>query len=569
MNSSIEANTVQLHEQESSPALLKRISRVLMITSLLFLGFYFVVYLVYAANLIAFPFDYDQGEGFELVDTLMFARGEFPYQSVEPYPFYASNYPPVFHLIAVPFAWVFGATYWYGRLLGFLGTLITASAISYAVYSFDQRKGYGRGRALVAVVSGLAFLSSNFVYHIGPLLRQHMTMVMFETLAVVILCFANEIDDTSRRRRVFALGLALLIIAGYTKQLAAFSAVAVFLWLALRSPRRAVIAVIAFGLIGAGIFVSLNIATQGEWWRQAILANVNQIRFDQVEGLFRLWFSLHGFLLIPAVLFVIYELYFDRLSLYSIWFVVTALFGGVSSGTWGGGDSYFATSIAAMCILSGIFISRTLNSGWRFPVSNLYTRFFIQPLRPVWPLIISVALVVVPLVYLGYGRAVLHLPTNHPLFVPLATALDIQPNALNGFYDSAGRIAGGYADIGHLTTDEDIAAGWSIVERVRQSEKPVLSEEAAFNLLAGREAVSNPTQLLNVWLRGLYDGSELIDMIEAQEFGLVILRAQFYPEPVLIAIHTFYETDQIVNMNGFEYVLLTPINFPEETTNEG
>ncbi len=557
MNPSIDAEKTQA--QESSSVWPKRISRMLMIAAVLVLGFYFVVYLVYAANLIAFPFDYDQGEGFELVDTLMFARGEFPYQSVEPFPFYASNYPPVFHLIAVPFAWVFGATYWYGRLLGFLGTLITATAIGYAVYSFDQRKGYGRGQALVAIASGLAFLASNIIYHIGPLLRQHMTMVMFETLAVVILCFANEIEDTPRRRRVFALGFALLIIAGYTKQLAAFSAIAVFVWLAIRSPRRAILGVVCFGIVGAAIFVGLNIATQGEWWRQAILANVNQIRFDQVEGLFRLWFSLHGFLLIPAVLFVIYELYFDRLSLYSIWFVVTALLGGVSSGTWGGGDSYFATSIAAMCILSGIFITRTLNGGWRFPESNFYSRLIVRPLRPVWPLVAVVALMVVPLLYVGYGRAVLHFPTNHPLFAPLATALNIQPNALNGFYDSAGRIAGGYADIGHLTTEQDIAAGWSIVEQVRDSEKPVLSEEAAFNLLAGREAVTNPTQLLNVRLRGLYDGSELIDMIEAQDFGLVILRAQFYPEPVLIAIHTYYETAEIVNMNGFEYMLLRPI----------
>lgn len=540
---------------------LRMVSRTLMVAAILLLGFYFVVYLVYAANLIAFPFDYDQGEGFELVDTLMFARGEFPYQSVEPYPFYASNYPPVFHLIAVPFAWVFGATYWYGRILGFLGTLITASAIGYAVYRFEPHKGHGRGHALVATAAGLAFLASNIVYHIGPLLRQHMTMVMFETLAVVILAFANEIPESPKRRRSFVLGFALLILAGYTKQLAAFSAVAVFLWLMLRSPRRALLGGVMFAAVGAAIFLGLNFATQGEWWGQAILANVNQINYQQVVGLFRLWFGLHGFLLIPAALLVIYELYFDRLSLYSVWFVVVVICGGVSSGTWGGGDSYFATSIAAMCILSGMAVTRTLNGGWRFPPDNVYTQRLIRRLKPAAPLIAAAALLLAPLCYLGYGRAVLHLPTTHPLFAPVATALNIQPNALNGFYDSAGRLAGGYADIGHLTTEQDIAAGWSIVEQVRQSEKPVLSEEAAFNLLAGREAVTNPTQLLNVWLRGLYDGSELIDLIQAQGFGLIILRAQFYPRPVLEAIHTYYEISEIVAMNGFEYILMQPIDF--------
>jgi hypothetical protein len=533
------------------------VNRILLVLALFFLLFYFAVYVVYAVNLMQFPFDYDQGEGFELVDTIMFSQGRFPYQSVEPYPFYASNYPPVFHLMAVPFAWVFGPAYWYGRLLGFLGTLITSAAIGYAVYSFEFRKGYGRGSVMIAVFSGLAFLASNIIYHIGPLFRQHMTMVMFETLAVIVLAFAHEIPDSSKRRRTIASGLLLLIAAGYTKQLAAFTAIAVFGWMFLRSPRRSVGWGAVFALVGVGIFAWMTWATNGEWWRQAILANVNQIRFDQVEGLYRLWFALHGFLIVPAVLLIVYELYFDRLSVYSIWFVVAALLGGVSSGTWGGGDSYFATSIAAMCILSGIFATRTLNAGWRFPPHYL-SRLLIDPLRRFSPVATAVGLIIVPLLYLGYGRAVLHMPTTGAVFEPLANVLTIEPNALNGFYDSAGRIAGGYADIGHLTTQADIDAGWRIVERARATDKPVLSEEASFNLLAGKDVVTNPTQLLNLWLRGLYDGGELIGMIERQTFGLVVLRAQFYPEPVLIAIQTHYKLTETVQMNGFEYMIMTP-----------
>jgi hypothetical protein len=58
-------------------------------------------------------------------------------------------------------------------------------------------------------------------------------------------------------------------------------------------------------------------------------------------------------------------------------------------------------------------------------------------------------LIVIPLLYLGYGRAVLHMPTDGAVFGTLSTWLGLQPNADNDFYDSAGRIAGGYADIGH------------------------------------------------------------------------------------------------------------------------
>ena len=71
--------------------------------------------------------------------------------------------------------------------------------------------------------------------------------------------------------------------------------------------------------------------------------------------------------------------------------------------------------------------------------------------------------------------------------------------------------------------------------------------------------VSNPTQLLNVWLRGQYDGSELIEMIHRQKFGAIILRAQFYPVPVLQAIDNTYRTSEVILMNGFEYIIKRPV----------
>ncbi|MBZ0275496.1 MAG: hypothetical protein K8I60_05100 [Anaerolineae bacterium] len=525
-------------------------NRLLLMTALVILLAYFVIYGVYAVNLMQFPFDYDQGEGFELVDTIMFSRGEWPYQDTEIYPFYSSNYPPLFHIMAAPFVWVFGPAYWYGRLLGYLGTLVTAGAISLAVY----REGRHRW---IALFSGLAFLASNTVYHIGPLFRQHMTMVMFETLAVVVLAGVNEIADTRRRRRMLALGLGLILLAGYTKQLAYATAIAALLFLFIRQPRRAVVWGIGFALVGGLVFVGINRATNGQWWLQTITANINEFRPDQTAGLFRLWFGLHGFLLIPAGLMVVYELYFDRISIYSLWFVM-ATANSILSGKWGAGDSYFATAIAAMCVLSGIFASRTLESSWHFP-ANYLNRWFANPLRRFAPQLAAAGLIIIPLLYIGYGRAVLHMPTEGAVFGDLARILNIQGNAYGGrFYDSAGRVAGGYADIGHLTTAEDIAAGWSIVERVRATDKPVLSEEAAFNLLAGKDVITNPTQLLNLANNGLYDGSALLAMIENREFGLVIFRGQLYPVPVLQAVARNYEQVDTVLMNGFHYMILAP-----------
>ncbi|MDE2636985.1 MAG: hypothetical protein OXI30_11535 [Chloroflexota bacterium] len=511
---------------------------VLMLAASGALLFSFLIYLLYTANLLAFPYDYDQGEGFEVYDTVLFSRGELPYRDTEIYPFYASNYPPLFHVMAAPFVWFFGPAHWYGRLLGFLGSLVSAGAIAYAVYRD------GGGQRWIAALSGLAFLSSNFVYHIGPLFRQHTMMVTFETLAIVTLASAFPRRD----RRGIALGLLLLICAGYTKQLAAISAIAALAWMFLRAPLRAMRWSLAFAAVGVAVFLWLNVASGGQWWIQAIVANVNEFIPEQAFGLFILWFKLHGLLLVPAALLVIYELYFGRLSIYSVWFAFAGLFGGIAAGAWGAGDSYFVTSIAAACILSGLCFSRLLAINWQLPGF---------PGEATLRNISRAGLILIPLLYLGYARATLKMPTDG-VFEPVATALGVEANARPTFYDSASYLVGGYARIGYFLKPDDHAAGAEILRLIEKTDKPVLSEEAGFTLAAERDVVTNPTQLRNLDRAGLFQGDQLLSMIERGEFGLIILRALFYPPSVLEAMGGRYEHKETIHMNGFDYLILHP-----------
>ncbi|GAB4571956.1 MAG: hypothetical protein Kow0077_09980 [Anaerolineae bacterium] len=514
--------------------------------------FYLIIYLVYGFHIIQFPFDYDQGEGFELVDTIMFSQFRWPYQNTEVYPFYSSNYPPLFHIIAAPFVWVFGPAYWYGRLLAFLGTLVTAGAIGYAVFRAERNR-------LIAILSGLAFLASNYIYHVGPLFRQHFFMVMFETLAVVVLAPLFEIQDARQRRRVLLVGLALVMAAGYTKQHAVFTAIAVFAFLFINSPRRALGWGILFAAVGGAIFLAIDRATGGQWWLNIITANVNPFVPGQFGGLFRQWFGLHGALVTMAALLVVYEVYFDRISLYSIWFVA-ALLSTTLAGKWGAGDSYFATTIAAACILSGIFAARMLNGGWQWPADHylvrLGRRLFGRAGR--WrDLSAGVARVAVAVAYVLYALAVFHMPTQGAVFGSLSRLLNIAPNTEFAFYDSAGWTVG-YAVIGQIPTEQEIANGWELVRIAAEADGPVMTEDASFSLLAGKDVVGNPTQLRNLYNNGLYDPSALVEMVEGQAFGVIILRALFYPDPVLYAMMQAYDVQDVIPMNGFEYQVLYP-----------
>jgi len=169
-----------------------------------------------------------------------------------------------------------------------------------------------------------------------------------------------------------------------------------------------------------------------------------------------------------------------------------------------------------------------------------------------WPI-----LLLVPLLYLGYARATLKMPTEGT-FAPLANLLRVEANTRGSFYDSASFDVPGYANIGYFLSEEDEAAGWRIVDLIKGSDRPVLSEDAGFALAAERDIVSNPTQLRNLYLAGSFRGDGLIEMIETEQFGLVILRAQFYPTPVLEAIGRAYQHWQTIRMNRFDYLILRP-----------
>ena len=533
-------------------------SRGLFALAILLLVGHFLVYVHYAVGIMRFPFDYDQGEGFELVDTIMFSEGEWPYRNNETYPFYASNYPPLFHVILAPFVWLFGPAYWYGRLAGFAATLITAAAIGMIVW----REGNHRP---LAVMSGLAYLASNYIYHVGPLFRQHITMVMFETLAVLVLAHVMDQKDVRRRRWTMAGGLLLLLAAGFTKQLALATCIAVFVFLFVRNPRRSIAWGAIFAAAAGILFLWINVATNGEWWANIIAANVNEYYLQQFVDLFSQWLRLHYVLAIMAGLFVFYELYFDRLSLYSVWWAL-ALANAALSGKWGAGDSYFATAIAATCVLSGIFAARTVRGEWR-PAENYITRALSGPRAFAArhrPALLRGTGVFVPAVYALYAITVVKMPTEGRFFGAVSDALGLESSYGDryAFYDAAGWVPG-YATIGHIPTQTDIDNGWRIVDIIRASEQPVMSEEAGFSLQAVRDVITNPTQLKNLYENGLFDPTNLVAAIRAHEFGAIIFRAQFYPPPVLDAAYEAYYPDETIPMNGFNYEVWRPGPAPE------
>src|SRR5512147_3300185 len=133
-----------------------RIARGLLWFTVAVFVLYLIIYIVYAVALFRFPYDYDQGEGFELNDSLLFLQGQWPYRSNEVFPFYASNYPPLFHWLVIPLFAIFGPTLTAGRALSFAVTLLIAFLVGRVVCSKTRDRP-------IAAISGLMVLASNFI----------------------------------------------------------------------------------------------------------------------------------------------------------------------------------------------------------------------------------------------------------------------------------------------------------------------------------------------------------------------------------------------------------------------
>jgi len=505
------------------------LGRMLATLALLVYVGYLALYAAHAVNLFRWPYDYDQGEGFELYDAVLYRQGVWPYRDNAVYPYYASNYPPLFHLLVVPLLPLVGVVPAAGRLVSFTATLVTACVLGFIVRR--EVRGW-----FTPVLAGLSYLASNYVYQIGPLCRMHATMVMFEALAIFFLA-------RFERRRNLVWGLLMLLCAGYTKQMAVFTVAATLGYVFLRDVKTALSAGSVLALVAGAIFWSLNVATDGQWWVNVIQANVNEIDYLMTLSLFRQWFRLHPILVVVSLVYGIYELYWDRLSIYTLWFFFSLGMGALS-GKWGAGPGYFLTAVAASCVAVGLALGRLR--------SALVRRIQHAWVKPV----LSGAVAVF---YLAQAGFTLHLPTEGPVVKPLAQVLGVAHRPMQlacrayAYYDSIG-----YTQVGHDPTAADYAAGEAIMAYVRAAEGPVLGEEAMFSLLAEKPVVTNPTQLRNLYENGLLDVEDLMLRIYREEFDLIILRAQFYPQPVLGAIGFTYKLVDSVCLNGFTYQILQP-----------
>lgn len=482
--------------------------------------FYLFVFAYHSFSLLGFPFDFDQGEGYDVNSAWALSQGWPIYSSPDQYPFYSSNYPPLYSLLLAPVVGAFGPEIALGRLLSLLAVGATMLVIALAVHGET-------GRWRPALVGALFFSASPYVFHVTPLARVNALMVALALAGLYAVGRASGSGGCGRRAWL-VVGGGLLLAALFAKQMAFDALAAAVVYIYLRDARRGLGFGAAVLVSGGLLYLAIDLATGGGFSLNILWANANPFLWDHAIAYFSNFIEIHPLLLLVAVVVSVGDLRRlgpRGLSLYSLYFgagLVVAL----GTGKWGAGESYFLPGIAAACVLLGRGLA------W---IEEMLARVNRRetPARAVgWAPAAAILLL---------GGLQLQLLWHGPWSWPEL-----------GLYDR-GEQAG---VLGKQPTAADVAAGERISDRLRGAPGEVLAEESGFALVAGRRVLGNATQQRNLWEAGKHDPAALVLALERGDVSVVVLNAQQYPPPVLTAIGQHYYAVDRVQMNGFHYLVL-------------
>jgi hypothetical protein len=474
--------------------------RVEMAPVLVLLAVYAAAYIQFALQLLGFPFDLDQGEGYDAWSAWLINLGQLPYTSNAEFPYYSSNYPPLWsYFVSIPMAWL-GPGVVSGRLVSTLATLATAGVLGVAAQRLS-------GRALAGALAAGFFLGSPYVFHTTPLARVN-------SLALLLAATSLTVLEVPRPRNA-VLGALALGAALFTKPTTLDAVAAAIGSMLLRRPRLGVLAAattMTIGLLGLGVMMAL---TRGAFWLNVVAGNANPFDLEQLAAYLANFSLLHCVLLATAMAEGIWMLRRRRWSPWAL-YAITSSIAALGVAKWGAGESYFLGAIAATCVLSAAWVARFYDS------------------KPS------------PRLRLALGSA---------LFVQVLLLSHTVVSAALPWLPDRGPQS---AFLGHPPSFEDVQNGALIAAEIRRARGLALSEDPSFAVVAGKPLVGNATHLRNLYQAGLWDPAPLVNDLRAHRYAIVILDAELYPEPVLVAIGESYFLARTVPINGAIYHVFLP-----------
>lgn len=226
----------------------------------------------------ALPFSLDYGEGIVLQQALLIL-GPGAYGDITQYPFIVFHYPPVYHLL-VRLVAAFGIDIVIaGRLVSIASTLATLSLVAAMAATLIGDSAPSLARRIGAFGAALLVIASPIVGLWAPLARVDM-------LAVALSLGAVLLASRSAGSKVRLDGaIVLAVLAVFTKQTSVAAPAAIVFALLLMRPRDGVRAMVVGLGLGGVLFAGASIATDGGFFRHLESYNMNRFSLERLGDL--------------------------------------------------------------------------------------------------------------------------------------------------------------------------------------------------------------------------------------------------------------------------------------------
>lgn len=457
----------------------------------------------YATVAFRFPYAFDYGEGvvWQQMRNIVAGHG---YTPISVYPAVAYEYPPLFHLVSAGVARGLGMDELYaGRLVSLICTIVSALLVGMltarAVPGPDRRTATG-----AAIFAGLAFVSL-------PLLDVWALVMRIDMLACVITLAAMLLAARAPWSLAAAVGAGLLFAAAlYTRQTALPAPAAAFAVLLIARPRAAWAMAAAAIVSGLVTLVWVQMATRGGFLLNILFYNLNRIIWDHAA----------------ALLLVLVA---------SIVLLALAAIGGAQALSWldlrdrrslrarlQADPSLVATTIILLTLLlKTLMLPAVLKSG---ASDNYLIDWFTQ-------LCMLAGIAVTPLI-----RAARRQPSQPSMLLIALVAIGLPVQAMNASFPDTAAADRHARDLGRIAA------------RIAASPKPVISDDAALLIRAGKSMQWEPAITAELGSAGRYDQAAFIAMIDRRAFGFFVTEGdsgdllfdQRFNPPVADAIHRAY-----------------------------
>jgi hypothetical protein len=303
-----------------------------------------IMFLKYNWTLINFPYNVDYGEGPILDQVVRLASFQNIYQrNFDHIPYTIGNYPPLYHIVQVPFAWIFGPAFWYGRLINLLSSLGTSILIGMTIYTLTRDW-------LGSIIGGLFLPAIPFILHWSGFVRVDCLALLLSWIGIY------SAVRWSNRRAGIILSAAFLTAAIFTKQSYGLAGpAAVFLFLLSHKPRhRAMELALWTGGFSLVLFGILNLLSHGGFNFNIITSNVNPFSWKTVHDYAQKINWNMSFIVYLSVFYLIAGYWLWRKS----WFLaapylVAATLSGVTIGKSGSNVNYLLELSTAFSLVVG------------------------------------------------------------------------------------------------------------------------------------------------------------------------------------------------------------------------